>query len=363
MHRKCLLAALLTLALASLSSCALLPEEETLRTAPVIRSYQPPVYKLAQVERGDLVEVTKITCRYVPVQTERLSFALGGEYVDKLFVQVGDTVEAGQLVAQLQLGNLEERIADAQNSIAGLEIQMEYLEQQHALDARRQEITGAKLSAQERLAAEEKLREGFAQEMKKLQDDLHLQTMKLENLQRELADRQVRAPFAGTITSVSRLKEGDVSEFGTGIMTLVDSTMSLFRAETKHWQLFQPGDEYDIIVKNVPYPAVVADEESLGLEPQNRQEGKNAYVYFVLKETAFELKDGAAGSVEMVLSEHHDVLHLPREAISEAEEQAIVYYLREDGMKAWRAVETGVTIDGRTEILSGLSEGDSVITR
>ena len=48
----------------------------------------------------------------------------------------------------------------------------------------------------------------------------------LENLQRELADRQVRAPFAGTITSVSRLKEGDVSEFGTGIMTLVDSTMS-----------------------------------------------------------------------------------------------------------------------------------------
>lgn len=363
MRQKSLLAGILLLALAALSSCALLPEEETIRTAPVIRSYQSPVYKMAQVERGDLVETVKVSCRYVPVQSERLSFALGGEFVDKLFVQVGDSVEAGQLLAQLQLGNLEERIAAAQNRIAALEMEMDYREQQHALDVRRQEITGAALPAAQRLEAEEKLRDDFAREWNGLEDELHLQKLTLESLQRELADRQVRAPFSGVITSVSKLEEGDVSEYGTGIMTLVDSTMSLFRAETKYWHLFEPGDEYDIMVRNTAYPATVTDETALGLEKQNRQEGKNAYVYFVLNEISFEIEDGANGSIEMLLSEHQNVLHLPKTAISQAGEQDIVYYLREDGMKAWRAVETGVTINGRTEILSGLNEGDSVIAK
>ena len=56
MRQKSLLAGILILALAVLSSCALLPEEETIRTAPVIRSYQSPVYKMAQVEREALLE-------------------------------------------------------------------------------------------------------------------------------------------------------------------------------------------------------------------------------------------------------------------------------------------------------------------
>lgn len=41
--------------------------------------------------------------------------------------------------------------------------------------------------------------------------------------------------------------------------------------------------------------------------------------------------------------------------------QPIVYYQDEEGMKAYKAVETGLTANKQTEIVSGLMEGESII--
>ena len=90
-----------------LSGSELLPEEEALRTAPLIETYaNEQVYGVA-VERGDLILTESVSCRYVPVQTAKLSFALGGEYIDRLFVEAGDVVGKGQLLGRLRLTDLE----------------------------------------------------------------------------------------------------------------------------------------------------------------------------------------------------------------------------------------------------------------
>ena len=78
---------------------------------------------------------------------------------------------------------------------------------------------------------------------------------------------------------------------------------------------------------------------------------------------SFELKDGDTGTLEIVLDERLDVLHVPQKAVSAADGKPIIYYLREDGMKAYRYVETGKTINARTEILSGLEAGEYVIVK
>jgi len=92
----------------SLSSCALLPEEETFKTAPIIKTYEVESYELAYVTRTDLIKSVKITCTYMPVQSEKLSFAVGGEYVDEIFVQPGEHVVKGQLLGQLNLDGVED---------------------------------------------------------------------------------------------------------------------------------------------------------------------------------------------------------------------------------------------------------------
>lgn len=363
MRKKCLLILCLLALMGLLSSCALLPEEENIQLSPSIHVYEGKGYETQPVERGDLIEKVKITCRYVPVQSVSLSFSISGEYVDRMMVQVGDSVEKDQILGQLQLGDLEERLSQARRNVEELKLKRSYQEQLHALNLRRGEIEWKKLAAEDRREASEDLEESHAKAMKAIEDDLTLAQLSIQTLENDLAKRQIRAPFAGTITYVRKYKDGARSEIGSSAVTLVDSTMSLFRASTEYWELFEKGKEVEIAVGKKTYPAAVVDAQELGLEPEERLPGKKANVYFALKEISFELEEGANGTFEMVLSEHPDVLYVPERAVSASDGQPIVYYLREDGMRAFKHVETGVTVSGFTEIVSGLAEGEAIVVK
>lgn len=346
-----------------LTSCTLLPEEETVRTAPQVRTYTRPEYNTIQVERGDLINMAKVGCNYVPVQTASLSFQLDDEFIDRCMVQTGDSVAEGQLLAQLQLGDLEARIAAAKNEIAVLKLQMEYEQERYDLQMQRLKLTTAQMDALEKKEAYEQSEKSFAQLMQSKQDSLAYKELTLKGLQKKLDQRQIRAPFNGTLTRVAGFEEGDRSEFGVSVMTLVDSTRSIFRASTEHWNRFVPGEHHVITVKKEPYEAVVVSAQELGLPEPVRTEGKKSYVYFVLTQPSFELKDGDTGTVEIVLNERLNVLYVPANAVTAANNKPIVYYVREDGMKAYKYVEPGMTINGCTEILSGLEEGEKVIVK
>lgn len=361
MRRKCFLVMVLLLSAALMSSCALLPEEESVRTAPMVRGYVRPTYETTTVERGDLIQKVKVSCNYVPVQTVSLPFALDDVYIDRYMVQAGDTVEKGQLLAQLQLGDLENRIANVENEIAVLELKTEHEKKLYDIEQRRLAITTAGMEVSEKKETLAASQESYEERMQALEDERALRQLALEKLTDDLNARQIRAPFDGTITRVAKFKDGDMSEFGVGVITLVDSTRSIFRANTEYWDRFSPGDVHEITVQKIPYEAVVASAEELGLKEQTRVEGKKSYVYFALTQPSFELEDGDVGTIEIVLDERLDVLHVPAKTVSAAGETPIVYYLREDGMKAYKTVETGVTIDGRIQILSGLEEGETII--
>jgi len=86
-------------------------------------------------------------------------------------------------------------------------------------------------------------------------------------------------------------------------------------------------------------------------------------VYLKLKNPSFEMEDGAKGSVVLVLDSREDVLMLGQGAVSEINGQSIVYYQKEDGMKGYKEIETGLIANRMVEIISGLEEGEMVITK
>ena len=110
--RKKIAAALLLPAVMLLSSCDLMPEEAAQKTVPVVESADTVTYKTVQVTRGDLARKTVVYCTYAPLRTDTFYFSMGGEYVDEVYVKVGDTVTKGQLLAQLEMEDVDERIAD-----------------------------------------------------------------------------------------------------------------------------------------------------------------------------------------------------------------------------------------------------------
>ncbi|MBR6767810.1 MAG: efflux RND transporter periplasmic adaptor subunit [Clostridia bacterium] len=345
-----------------LSSCSLIPEEEAVRTAPVVREYTPRIHKFAEVQRGELSVKERVTCKFVPVKSENLSFALGGEVVDKVLVHVGEMVEEGQLLAQLELNGLDEQIAQAQISVEESKLRLKNLVRRHELERRRNELAWAGKSLSEIRQAEQALEEKLSLEKRALEDALSIAEMELETLNEKLAERQIRAPFSGAVTYVHDFEPGELSQFGVRAMVLSDSTVSLFKADSANWDKFKPGDVYEITVNQNAHTIMVTDEAELGLAPQEKTPGKRADVYFVLQEPDFTLEEGAFGYIDLVLEHRNDTLYVPKGAVkASSEDRQLVFYLREDGLRAYKEVKTGIRNNNYVEILSGLSEGEQII--
>lgn len=345
----------------ALSGCSLLPEQEVVRTAPVIREYQKEAYELAVVERGDLIKTERVSAKYVPVQKESLVFQLTGEYVDRMMVQVGDSVEEGQLLGQQRVKDIEEAIALSESTVQELEVKLDSQDALYRIDLQRVQIRMKGAGRQELAEALARADEDYAASRRTLEDQLTVEKLRLETLREELAVRQLRAPFAGTVTYVRNFEEGHKSAYAEVAVTLADSTMTLFRAETKMWDLFHVGDVHQIEVKDEFFTLEVVDEESLGIEAKEKVAGKKAYVYFMLMESNPALEEGDSGMINLELERREGVLHVPSGSVMEAGDKHLVYYENEDGIKAYKEVAVGATIGKRTEITGGLTEGELII--
>ena len=66
------------------TGCALLPQEEQLPDAPVLKAFSGDNYTLVAVERGDIVKEETISCSYDAARQELLSFPVGGERVAEI---------------------------------------------------------------------------------------------------------------------------------------------------------------------------------------------------------------------------------------------------------------------------------------
>ena len=340
-----------------LSSCSLLPEEETFAAAPVIRSYQAQSYDFAYAQRGDMTLSTRVSCTYLPVQQEKLCFSVSGELVDKIFVEAGESVRAGQVLAQLQLGDVESQIEGCEQRIASLEMSLRQLEERRAIDLRRVQIR----YGQDSREATEQVEERYDKQKQSLSDSLFLERERLAEYRQRLSDRQIVAGIDGTVTYVRKFADGARSALGERVLTVSDASLSLFRADTDQWQHFHEGDVYTIVVSKSEYEAVVTTEAALGLPETPHEEGKKAFVYLTLTQPALDLEDNDRGTLTLILDQRFDVLTLPEKAVSTLSGKSVVYYLDEEGIRRYREIETGLVAEDQVEILSGLSEGDCVI--
>ncbi len=358
--RKMIAAALLLPAVLLLSSCELMPEEAAPKTVPVVRNADTVTYKTEQVYRGSLMKKSIVYCTYMPLRTETLYFPVGGEYVDEVFVQVGDTVEEGQLLAQLNMDDVEERIDACKRTIRDIEMELGYLSAYEEIEIRRQTI----LHGHDEEACGEAIadvRETYARRRVMLEDSLYIARLELAELEEDKAQRQIRAPFGGVITYTRSFEAGDLSNPDDRVVTVVDSSMSIFRAETEHWAYMPAGTVFTVMVDGVAYEAVVTTPEELGLEPEEYREGVKGKVYLRPVGLALDLSDNDRGKFDIVFESREDVLIVPAAAVATMGDTRIVYYVQENGLKNWKPVTTGLEADGKVEIIDGLTEGEYVI--
>lgn len=328
-----------------LSSCGLLPQEEEYRAAPVLREYVAEEYSIATVGREDVQLTRKISCVYSSAQESQMGFGVSGLPVENLYVALGDMVRKGDVLAELDMGTLPEEQKQYRRQLESMELEERHLAELLNLERQRMEEAGETESFQE---------ESYERQLLELWQDKELLNERLAAIQEKIDARRIVAPADGSVSYVKSELLGRVSAQEEKVIRLVSGEECYFVADKEETDFLKEGDIVHITVGSTVYEGTLQIPEG---------EEAATSVYFVIDTAGGQPEVGSKGSALLVLEERKNVLCLVNKAIKKIGEDSVVYYEDENGIKAMKYIETGLVGTQKTEILSGLEFGESVIVK
>ena len=255
--------------------------------------------------------------------------------VETIFVEEGDVVEEGQPLAQLDTDVLELTLQER-------EVNMNSLESTYN---RAQE-----LQDQELLSSQEFEQTRFQYEAAKSQFD----SAKLQ-----LAYATIRSPFAGIVTDrmieVGNLVNNNEAVFRTADL---DPLLARIFVPEKDIAQVRPGQSVRISVEG-------SDQTHTGrvarISPIVDPLSGTVKVTVEIRDRRGALRPGMFTTVNLVTAIHEDVLQVEKKALV-AESEGSYAFLFKDGTAEKKLLEIGIAEGDYVEVLSGLSDGDSIIT-
>lgn len=171
------------------------------------------------------------------------------------------------------------------------------------------------------------------------------------------------APFSGLVTYALEVQEGEKSIINKRIVVINNGSAYYLVAQTQYWELFQAGDVHNMKINGSVYSATVIEPEEIGAErlAHTGEENEIYPVYFRIDDMSACLYSDLRGTISIVLGEKKDVLYVPTSAVTTINDEVIVYYEDEDGIRNIKHIETGLEANGKIEVVSGLKEGDTII--
>jgi multidrug efflux pump subunit AcrA (membrane-fusion protein) len=279
------------------------------------------------------------------MRRESIGFDIRNEYIQAVYVQVGDAVREGDILAELDRAPIKselERLA--------LEEAVVWLEIAQWEDRRLLTLTSSHIGNHQ---ADDSL---YFERQEALQAQLDIIRIRRDYLQSEDDRRVLRAGLDGIVTDAVTWREGLLSVRGRNLFTVADQSVSLFTARGRGTEYMEIGGFFDIWIDGERYTAQSVDPYELNI---NQPVPGETYLLIVGEEPPASA-ERLHGNIQITLAEARDVLYLPDTAVRRVDGRVFVYVL-EDGSRSIRDIETGLEGNAYTEIISGLSEGEAVI--
>jgi len=184
--------------------------------------------------------------------------------------------------------------------------------------------------------------------------------IQLENAKKQWDDTKIIAPFSGYITS-KNTELGTFVNMGTPIASIADIAqlkVQLTVSESDVYQL-HTGMEASVTTDIFPHTNFKANISGIG------QRGSNAHTYpveiLITNNTKTPLKAGTYVNVSVNAGKTGTTLMIPRDAIVSSVKEPSVYVIKDDVVQLTK-ITTGRQYNGYIEVLSGISEGEQVVT-
>ena len=357
--------------------------------------------KLAKVERGDLAKSVVATGKITPITKVEIKSKASG-IVKKLYVDSGDRVKQGQVLAELDRVEIEAQVNSARAQLLSSEANLKSAE----ADEKRAEVDAAGVDIPTLQRAYQR-----AQEMSKdgvvsqaTLDDAQRSYIMAVN-KRDVARAQLTVNKAKVAQAAAQVKKDDASlkqfeeqlsyttitapidgvvlsrdvEMGDAVSSILvlgsGATLVMTLGDTSEVYVKGKVDESDIGKVYLGQPARIRVEtfkdktftghvtkiSPMGVEKDNVTTFE---VRVSITNPGGELKAEMTANAEILLDEHHNVLMIPEGAIMYDKDKNasvdIPVPSAKDGMKKI-PVKIGISNGVKTEVASGLKEGDQVV--
>ncbi len=343
---------MLSVSLLTAGGCGLLPEEQEEEVLPAITP--PTISKKPEydVTTATLEKTVSSVGKMLSMQEETMFFTLDGKRLKELYVKNGQSVNAGDPIAELDVDELRKQLRSKQLDIRSSEVRMKQtLRQKDEMDP--VEFEKAVIQFEEERQA-------------------------LVDLQEEIDKAIIRAPFSGTIVSLN-VKKGDQIKAYDPICIVADTSHLMAGAKMGKDELAQVAigmpviadingvGEVKGVVKQLPLPSDEQDNNNGGYFGQNGQGNKEErpedFLLIELESMPKEAKRGTPLSVKIVVNRKENAVVIPLSALRSIGSRNYVQVVESDGTKREVDVEVGQQTATEAEILKGLTPGQKVVGR
>jgi HlyD family secretion protein len=357
--------------------------------------------KLAKVEKGDLAKSVVATGKVTPIVKVEVKSKASG-IVKKLLVDYGDVVKKGQLLAQLDKVEIEAQVEQSQAALLAAEAnysssQADY--ERAKVDAEGPDVPLLKkqyerntemakdgvVSAQALDDADRNYKMALNKQnvakaqmavlkakIAQSQAERTRDKANLKQLEEQLSYTDITSPLDGIVLSRD-VQMGDavssILVLGSGatlVMTLGDTSEVYVKGKVDESDigkvyLGQPARIKVESFKDKTFFGKVTKISPMGVEKDNVTTFE---VRVSINNPGGELKAEMTANAEIILEEHKNVLQIPEGAILYDKDKKASVEIPDskakDGKKKL-AVNIGISNGAKTELLSGLKEGDQVV--
>jgi len=329
---------------------------------------------VAKVTREDLSKSVDLTAEFLPWQDVEIHAKVSG-YVKEIKVDIGDHVKAGDVLATLEIPEIEDELKQASAAIATAQEEVKSMQADYddtTLLANR--MTAAAKETQGLIAQQDI--DTANQKNRACEANLAAAKQKVEEAQAN-ADRlrdmvaysTITAPFDGVVTK-RYADTGALVQAGTvqsGTSSNSNSMPLVSFAELKILRLEFPVPEADVAFVRVG-DSVEVDVLSLGKKFQGKvarfAENVDKSTRTMMTEIDVDNPDyvftpGMYATVRLTLAQQKNVLTVPIQSLSAGDKPSV--WIVENNKIEKKDVTVGLETPDQAEILGGLQEGDLVI--
>ena len=316
-----------------------------------------PEVPVIQVVKKDTLLKTAYVANIKAIRNTELRSRVHG-FLEKVLVDEGKYVKAGQALFQLSSGEYRIGIAKAEAALASAvaesktaELEMErvgILVDKNVVTKTERDLSKAKLQV-----AQAKINEAKAS---------------LEEANLKMEYTTIRAPFSRMINRIP-LRLGSLIEEGTLLTTLSDVSQvyTYFNVSETDYLRFTSEQKSDSAMRMSSVELILSDgslfSEKGVVETMEGEfdESTGAIAFRArFRNPKGVLKHGATGKV-VITTHEHDALIIPQKAVFEIQDRYFVFIVNEAGKIMQRAFVPGQRMGQAYIVLSGLKEGETIV--